>query len=171
MHVLLAIGTRPEAIKVAPLYHALRSDQMCIRDRLGSFLAGCRQSLETPESIERIGMRRDPLSGKPKFLIVVAAAGGASIVDSFLAVRESEAKANAARLNTFPDSAVQSVAGSPFRAVRFMGSKLGSIPISVSTDQLAFVQKYADDMLVATSLGTSVNHSVAQKRAITGNAA
>ena len=26
MHVLLAIGTRPEAIKVAPLYHALRSD-------------------------------------------------------------------------------------------------------------------------------------------------
>ena len=138
---------------------------------LGSFLAGCRQSLETPESIEQIGMRRDPLSGKPKFLIVVAAAGGASIVDSFLAVRESEAKANAARLNTFPDSAVQAVAGSPFRAVRFMGSKLGSIPISVSTDQLAFVQKYADDMLVATSLGTSVNHSVAQKRAITGNAA
>ena len=30
-------------------------------------------------------------------------------------------------------------------------------------------KKYADDMLVATSVGTSVNHAVAQKRALTGN--
>lgn len=138
---------------------------------LGPLLIGCRQSVETPESREKLGFRIDPLGSKPKFLVVIAATGGASIVDSFLAVRESEGGANAIRLNTFPDSAVQSVAGSRLRAVRFMGSKLGSIPIPVSTDQLAFVQKYADDMLVATSIGTSVNHTVAQKRSITGNAA
>lgn len=138
---------------------------------LGSFLSGCRQSLETPASREAVGMRFDPLTGKPKFLIVIAAAGGASIVDSFMAVRATEAGANAAKLNTFPDASVQAVTGSPFRAVKYSASKLGSIPVAVSTDQLGFVQKYADDMLVATTVGTSVNHAVAQKRSITGNAA
>lgn len=136
---------------------------------LSSFLIGCRQSLETPQSREKLGTRIDPLSTKPKFLVVIAAAGGASIVDGMLAVRESEAGANAIRLNAFPDASVQSVPGSPFRAVRHSSAKIGSIPIPVNTDQLAFVKKYADDMLVATSVGTSVNHVIAQKRSITGN--
>ena len=138
---------------------------------LAPFLFGCRQAQGTAETTEMIGGRRSELSTKPKFLIVIGAAGGASIVDSFLAVRATEAGANAAKFNTFPDVGVQSVAGSPFRAVRYMGTKLGSIPIAVNTDQLAFVQKYKDDMLVATSIGTSVNHTIAQKRSITGNGA
>jgi hypothetical protein len=137
---------------------------------LGTVLSGCRNSLVTAEDVER-GVRRDALDGKPKFLITIAAAGGASIIDSFLAVRASEAGANAARLNTFQDSQVQAVSGSPFRAVRYMGPRLGAIPIPVNTDQLAFVNKHRDDMLVATSTGTSVNHVIAQKRAITGNGA
>jgi hypothetical protein len=137
---------------------------------LSPLLAGCRNALVTPEDVER-GVRRDALDGKPKFLITIAATGGASIIDSFLAVRASEAGMSAARLNTFPDSAVQAVAGSPLRAVRYMGPRLGAIPIAVNTDQLGFVTKYRDDMLVATSTGTSVNHVIAQKRAITGNAA
>ena len=102
---------------------------------LGTVLSGCRGSLVTPEDVER-GVRRDALDGKPKFLITIAAAGGASIIDSFLAVRASEAGANAARLNTFQDSQVQTVSGSPFRAVRYMGPRLGAIPIPVNTDQL-----------------------------------
>ncbi|MDX2012033.1 MAG: hypothetical protein SFW67_17705 [Myxococcaceae bacterium] len=137
---------------------------------LSPLLAGCRSALVTEEDVER-GVRRDALDGKPRFLITIAAAGGASIIDSFLAVRASEAGQSAARLNTFPDSAVQAVSGSPFRAVRYMGPRLGAIPIAVNTNQLAFAQKYRDDMLVATSTGTSVNHVIAQKRAITGNAA
>lgn len=137
---------------------------------LGPLLSGCRQSLETPESLEKLGGRRDRLDGKPKFLVVIGAAGGASIVDSFLAVRASESS-NAATINTFPDASVQAVAGSPFRAVRYQGSSLGSIPVAVSTDQLAFVNKHKAEMLVATSVGTSVNHVIAQKRALTGNAA
>src|SRR5687767_7130585 len=51
---------------------------------------------------------------KPRFLIVIGAMGGASIIDSFLAIRGSES-ANAANINTFPDAEVLDVAGSPFR--------------------------------------------------------
>lgn len=137
---------------------------------LAPFLSGCRRSLDTPESLERLGGRRDALDGKPKFLVVISAAGGASIIDSLLAVRASESS-NAANVNTFPDASVQAVANSPFRAVRYQGTSLGSIPIPVNADQLAFVNKYKDQMLVATSVGTSVNHVIAQKRALTGNGA
>jgi hypothetical protein len=137
---------------------------------LAPFLSGCRQALQTPEDIER-GFRRDALDGKPKFLIVIAAAGGASLIDSFLAVRASEGGTNAPRLNTFPDAQVQNVMGSPFRAVKVNAPRIGAIPVAVNTDQLGFVQKYKDDMLVATSVGTSVNHVIAQKRSINGNGA
>ena len=102
--------------------------------------------------------------------MVISAAGGASIVDSFLAVRASESS-SAGTLNTFPDASVQAVAGSPFRAVKYQGSSLGSIPVPVSADQLAFVNKHKNEMLVATSVGTSVNHVIAQKRSLTGNGA
>ncbi|MFY0524134.1 hypothetical protein ACN28I_13500 [Archangium gephyra] len=139
---------------------------------LGPLLSGCRDALTTPEALERLGgLRRDRLDGKPRFLIVVGAAGGASIVDSLLAVRASEAGANASRLNTFADEQVQGVEDSPFRAVRVNSPRLGNIPQAVNTDQLPFVSKHKDHMLVATSVGTSVNHVIAQKRSITGNAA
>ncbi|WP_375772388.1 DUF1501 domain-containing protein [Archangium gephyra] len=139
---------------------------------LGPLLTGCRDAITTPEALERLGgVRRDRLDGKPRFLIVVGAAGGASIVDSFLAVRASEAGANASRLNTFADEQVQGVEGSPFRAVKVNSPRLGNIPQAVNTDQLPFVRKHKDSMLVATSVGTSVNHVIAQKRSITGNAA
>jgi hypothetical protein len=116
-------------------------------------------------------LSRDARSdGKPPtFLIVLGAAGGASIIDSFLAIRESES-ANAATLNTFPDANVLSIAGSPFRAVDISDGNIGPIPFPYSAKQSTFVQKYADDMLVATVTGTSVNHAVAQERARTGNA-
>ncbi|MFY0575868.1 hypothetical protein ACN28S_17225 [Cystobacter fuscus] len=122
----------------------------------------------------RATRRRAParLDGKPRFLIVVGAVGGASIVDSMLAVRASETTAaggNAAKLNTFADAQVQNVDGSPFRAVKVEAGVLGSIPMALKTDQLPFVKKYKDSMLVATSTGTSVNHVIAQKRSLTGS--
>ncbi|WNG45957.1 hypothetical protein F0U60_18930 [Archangium minus] len=139
---------------------------------LGPLLTGCREALNTPEALERFGgVRRARLDGKPRFLIVVGATGGASIVDSLLAVRASEAGANASRLNTFPDEQVQGVDGSPFRAVKVSNQLMGNIPQLVNTDQLPFVRKHKDSMLVATTVGTSVNHAIAQKRSITGNAA
>ena len=138
---------------------------------LGSLLTGCREALDTPLSRERRGSRAVLADGKPRFLIVVGAAGGASIIDSLLAVRASEAGAQAARINTFPDAQVQGVAGSPFRAVKVNTRKLGGIPVPVNTDQLPFVTRHKDSMLVATAVGTSVNHAIAQKRSLTGNAA
>ncbi|MEW5742779.1 MAG: hypothetical protein AB1938_27935 [Myxococcota bacterium] len=152
----------------------LRALSMCAAGSavLPGFLTSCRQSQQTPEALEKLGgSRRDALpDGKPRFLIVVGAAGGASIVDSFLAVRASECT-NAARLNTFPDAQVQAAPNSPFRAVQVSAPSLGSIPVPVSADQLPFVTRHKDDMLVATSVGTSVNHAIAQKRAVTGNGA
>ncbi|ATB32267.1 hypothetical protein [Melittangium boletus] len=139
---------------------------------LGPLLTGCRDGLNTPAALEQLGgVRQARLDGKPRFLIVVGAVGGASIIDSMLAVRASEAGANAAKLNTFADSQVQHVDGSPFRAVKVDSPQLGSIPVPVKTDQLPFLRKYKDCMLVATSVGTSVNHVIAQKRSLTGNAA
>lgn len=138
---------------------------------LSPLLQGCRGQLLTPDQEEKLGKRQEELSdGKPRFLIVLAAAGGASIVDSFLAVRNAECP-SAATLNTFPDASVTQVAGSPFRAVSYSASAMGAIPIPVSTNQAPFVQKHKDQMLVAANLGTSVNHVIAQKRSITGNGA
>ena len=60
-----------------------------------------------------------------RFLITIGATGGASIIDSFLAVRESEVTAaggNAAAVNAFPDANVVDVG--PFRAVTMAGLDL-----------------------------------------------
>ncbi len=107
---------------------------------------------------------------KPKFLIVLAGAGGASIIDSFLAIRGSES-ANASTINTFPDSEVHGFANSPLRAVDLSRSGAGDIPIPFSANQSRFVQRHREDILVASVTGTSVNHAVAQRRSITGNEA
>jgi len=109
-------------------------------------------------------------SERPRFLIVVGASGGASIIDSALAIRASEC-ATPETLACYPDAAVHDVAGSPFRAVEWSGDAVGAIPAPFSTDQRAFFRKHKEALLVATVEGTSVNHQVGQRRAITGNEA
>lgn len=104
-------------------------------------------------------------SGDPRFLIVLAATGGASIIDSALAIRESESS-NPQGLNTFPDSQVVDISGTNLRAVNYDGSILGS---PIQTSQSTFINNHKDDIMVATYTGTSVNHTVAQRRSITGN--
>ena len=138
---------------------------------LSPLLAGCREGQLSDADRERLGTHRGALDPRPpRFLIVIGATGGASLIDSFLAVRASES-ANASLVNTFPDVQVQAVADSPFRAVQFSKSSIGNIPFPVNANQLPFVNKHKANMLVATSTGTSVNHALAQKRSITGNAA
>ncbi len=143
---------------------------------LSVMLQGCRDAQLTDEAREKLGVhgeartRRDALK-QPKFLIVIAATGGASIVDSFMAMRASESP-NAATLNTFPDSLVKSVSGSPLRAVDYSGQlTLGSLNLPVVTSQSTFVNKHSADLLVSSFIGTSVNHVIAQKRSLTGNGA
>ncbi len=121
-----------------------------------------------------IGANGRSLSGKngptddARFLIVLCASGGASIIDSVMAIRESES-ANAANLNCFPDAVVQNIDDSPFRAVNLSSDNLGPIGVPFSSDQASFVRKHKEDMMVATWTRTSVNHAVAQRRSVTGN--
>lgn len=106
----------------------------------------------------------------PRFLIVLGASGGASLLDAMLAIRESETS-NPDTLNCFPDALVQDVEGSPFRAVDQSFDALGPIPMPFTATQSELVARHHANMMVATVTGTSVNHSVAQRRAVTGNEA
>lgn len=104
----------------------------------------------------------------PRFLIVVTAAGGASIVDGPLASRHRDT-ADWRELNVFPDDEVVDVAGTPFRAVDLRRSWVGDLAAEVRTRQSAFIQRHHADMLVVTHTGTSVNHAIAQQRSLNGN--
>lgn len=104
---------------------------------------------------------------KPYFLVNFAAFGGASIIDSFLPIKHSES-ANFQTTNCFPDYQVKDVSGSPIRAVDLEnGSMFGAFATNLS----GFANKHKQDMMISTLTGTSVNHAVAQKRALTGNGA
>ncbi|MCU0654935.1 MAG: hypothetical protein MUF64_06495 [Polyangiaceae bacterium] len=118
---------------------------------------------------QRKGRAEDP-SEDPRFLIVLTAAGGASIIDSVLAVRASECP-DAARLNVFPDEQVTAIDGSPFRAVNYKSKKVGPLPYAVDVDQAPFLKKHAADLMAVTWTTTSVNHAVGERRSITGNEA
>lgn len=112
----------------------------------------------------------------PRFLIVLAAFGGGSIIDSFLPIKESETS-SPADLDCLPDAEVISTAGTPIRAAdatcrSFLGQSLyNPATQTYTTYQPAlspFVAKYKDDMMVTTVQGSSVNHAIAQRRALTG---
>jgi hypothetical protein len=107
---------------------------------------------------------------KPYFLIVLPGAGGASIIDSALAIRHSESP-NWETVNSFPDNEVLAIPDSPLRAVNMRRGNVGQIPIPFVSDQAAFVNRHKQDMMAVTVTGTSVNHRVAQKRSLTGNEA
>ena len=108
--------------------------------------------------------------GDPRYLIVLAASGGASIIDGPLAIRSSES-ANAGLLNTFPDQLVSGIDGLPFRAVDQRREELGQIPVTFDANQSDFVRRHGQDMMVSTWTRTSVNHFIGQRRALTGNEA
>lgn len=107
---------------------------------------------------------------RPRFLIVIGGFGGASIIDSFLAIRNSESR-NWRTINSFIDSEVVDIPGSPIRAVDLARDAIGGLPVSFTARQSAFVTKHKRDMLVVTHTGTSVNHAIGQKRSIDGNGA
>lgn len=106
----------------------------------------------------------------PRFLIVLCASGGGSIIDGPLAIRAGES-ASPDTVNTFPDALVTGWEGSPFRAVDLSGGELGPIPAAYSVRPSEFLARRRSELMVATLTGTSVNHQVAQRRAITGNEA
>lgn len=105
-----------------------------------------------------------------RFLIVVGAWGGASIIDGPLARTASEVP-TPETLNVFPDPLVHRVEGTPFRAVNLELDRVGSLTYRFQSDQRGFVERHGRQMVVATVTGTSVNHAIGQRRSVTGNEA
>ncbi|NJK90293.1 MAG: hypothetical protein HC923_13510 [Myxococcales bacterium] len=111
-----------------------------IRLGFGSWLLGRGSALAEP--------------AEPRFLLTVAALGGYSIQDAFLAVRESEAGSFAPTVNSFPDPWVESTG--PFRAVAIPPGEEGFL--GMPSFQPEFVRRNGDQMLVFTHRASSVNH-------------
>lgn len=110
-------------------------------------------------------------STEPYFLIVLPAFGGGAIIDSFLPVMESEA-ADPTTVDCYPDAMVKTIAGSPIRAVdAIIDSVIGQTIPAVEMPLSGFADKHKAQMMVATLTGTSVNHNIAQHRALTGGGA
>jgi len=113
-------------------------------------------------------------SADRRFLIVMHGSGGASIVDSFMALASSEVQSaggNSAGLNCYEPAQLVRFPDSPLRAVNYQGTIAVLGGLKVQGDQEAFVKKHKQDMMVVTTESTSVTHVTAQKRAITGNEA
>lgn len=123
--------------------------------------AGVGAAAAMPRFIRSVRPARADTEKQPRFLIVLGGFGGASIIDSFLAIRESESN-NPLSINCFPDQDVVDISGSPLRAAQSSGGTIGALPFAYNADQSEFVNKHKADMLVATATGTSVNHAVGQ---------
>ncbi|MEO1335664.1 MAG: hypothetical protein AAFV29_08465, partial [Myxococcota bacterium] len=105
------------------------------------------------------------------FLFVITAAGGGSIIDSFLPVAQSEVSTPeiAARLPVYPDMVLAQPPGSNFRCVRNLSDQFAGVPFRSDYDPVNFLNEHKDDMLVMTVENTSVSHLVAQSRSMTGD--
>ncbi len=111
-------------------------------------------------------------SADPRFLIVIPAFGGGAIIDSFLPIKESEA-ADPATLDCFPDAQVKDIAGSSIRTVDPIVETVVGLPLDppVEIPLSPFANKHKDDLMITTLQATSVNHNIAQHRALTGGGA
>ena len=134
---------------------------------MGALAAGGALAVSGPRAV---AAREGDAEDRTCFLIVLTAAGGASIIDSLLAIRESESS-NASTINCFPDNLVKNVPDSPFRAIDLSRRDVGAIPASFQSNQSTFLAKHHRDIMVVTQEGTSVNHFIGQRRSITGNEA
>ena len=123
------------------------------------------------DALAELGMAWQPAGApapEPYFLIMIGAAGGASIIDSFLAIRHSECT-NWQGTNTFPDAVVSDVQNTPFRAVNMSFDGVGQLRYPFTTDQAAFVRNHSENMMVSCYMCSSVNHRIAQQRAMNGD--
>ena len=95
-----------------------------------------------------------------KLLFVIAAYGGGSIIDSFLPVAAGDVSSAdiASRLVAYPDELVFQPPGSNIRCVSFARDDA----------MTSFLRENHGQMAVVTQECTSVNHIVAQKRAVNG---
>ena len=103
-----------------------------------------------------------------KLLFVIAAGGGASIMDSLLPVLSTEAGGG---IHSFTPEQVASPQGSAFRCPIPIADNTiqGAVPFGSGYPIANFLTKHTADTVVMTNEVSSVNHNIAAKRAITGN--
>ncbi|WP_045117320.1 hypothetical protein [Plesiocystis pacifica] len=102
-----------------------------------------------------------------RLLFVVCASGGASLIDSFLPVSVDEVPdgVDASTLNVYPSELIAQPGASTIRCVRPIPDTSFLTPgYAIET----FLEAHYESMTVLTHEVTSVNHNVAQKRAMTG---
>ena len=101
-----------------------------------------------------------------KFLFVIAAAGGGSIIDSFMPILQTDSP-NGSTLVTYPATLLAQPNGSNIRCVNSpFPINLGGF--NIVGHLLPFLQRHGADVAVMTQESTSVNHIIAQKRSLTG---
>jgi hypothetical protein len=108
-----------------------------------------------------------PMGERP-YLFVIAAMGGASVLDSFLPVGESESP-NGRSLAAVPDSMIRQPPGSGLRCVAPMNVDRAGYRFGNGYSQEDFLRRHGEDLAVMQTESTSVNHAVAQYRALTGD--
>lgn len=103
-----------------------------------------------------------------KLLFIIAASGGASIVDAFLPVTSSTPGAFS---GAYADTLIDQPAGSQIRCVKpIPGIKIqGAIDLGNGYSLATLLSKHKDDMIIVPQECTSVNHIVAAQRAMTGD--
>ncbi len=102
-----------------------------------------------------------------KLLFTVCAAGGASIIDSFLPLSREEigSEALSDTLDVYPSALLVQPPGSEIRCV---GPLEDTSYYTTSYSMAELLRKHYRDVAVVAHEVTSVNHAVAQKRAVTG---
>jgi hypothetical protein len=112
------------------------------------------------------GRARAQAQGPGKLLFVVAAGGGASVLDSFLPVLSTEGSGG----NTWAAAQIDQPSGSNLRCPKLLDNSVqGQVGLGPKYAQTNFLSKHYADTVVMTQECTSVNHNVAAERSITGN--
>jgi hypothetical protein len=129
-------------------------------------LAGLGLRPRVARSGEGLRAEDDPGLAERKLLFVVCATGGGNIVDSFLPVLESEVTSgDPTALDVYPESLIVQPPGSNIRCV---GNLDNYSYFTNSFSMQTLLANHHADMVVLGHEVTSVNHAVAQKRALTG---
>lgn len=103
-----------------------------------------------------------------RYLFVVGALGGASILDSFLPLLDT-ASPEAPGLISFEERNIETVNGVDLRCIAPLTSEVaGPPPHSAPYAQRTFLERHGTDTAVMTLDHSSVNHGVGQRRAIDG---
>jgi hypothetical protein len=111
--------------------------------------------------------RAQTVTPDEKFLFVVTATGGGGMTDSFYPLLASEATgAGAGTLVTYTEGQVVKPNGSNLRCVKRLSTE-ASFQSDYSLE--TFLGKHAADMAIVAVDNTSVNHVVAQSRAVNGS--